>query len=155
MSYGIKVSKTGEDVSSGNAEDFALSSDYSSKSIALEGTISLTTNTSETWEEVTVTHNFGYIPQVDAFVVLSHGGTASLPGIYMFETDGASDCALDCSGVPHDVEQFRVKLTTTTIVFGARNYCTCIIPGFGSTETYHEHEYTITYKTYMERVNLP
>ncbi len=150
--YGIKVAKSGSSVYSTDVNDYVMNSAYVSRSVRGIGTVNLTTNENNTWAEATVTHNFGYYPQIDAYTDLVNASVVTLPGYYSFNT-GKGPCG--GTGVSYYVEQFRVKITDTTIVFGARYFETCVVPMVGSTETWKATTYTIKYKIYMEAVELP
>ena len=128
--YGIKVSQDGFDVLEADVDELSMSSKYGSRSIKLEGSVNLTTNTDSDWAEETVTHSFGYYPQLDAYTDLVNAGSVSLPGYYSFESNDAG--CVGGGGVPHLIEEFRVKITSTTVVFGARYYLMCVIPMVGA-----------------------
>lgn len=68
--HGIKISKTGNPITSTDPEDYNFWSKYRGKSIKWQGSLSVTTGTSTPSSPVTnsYSHNFGYIPQFMVFV---------------------------------------------------------------------------------------
>jgi hypothetical protein len=62
MSYGIKVSKSGYDISTAGDENLTVNSDYPLLKIVKKGTGSLVFTTSDKEKTATIAHNLGYAP---------------------------------------------------------------------------------------------
>jgi len=154
--YGIKATKPGEDVSSSDITDYVFHSGKGSRSIVLQGSASLTTNATSTMAFVTINHNFGYKPQLKAFVDSVHLDFVEIPTRLEIDGNVNFEAAVCISGgnIPTTVENFVVEITSTTIRIGAEYFIECVIPMFGSTIDYVAKTYDFDYIIFMEEVEL-
>ena len=72
MTYGIKVSKPGKDISSTDPNDFVMNSEWGTIKFLKWGTDTATVNSSSSLS-VTVTHNAGFFPIVVLYAELTPG----------------------------------------------------------------------------------
>jgi len=148
--YGIKVSRSGYDVYDADTDELSVTSGHASRSVKMEGTVDVTTTNDGNWAIATVTHNFGYTPQVDVFTDLELGGTVSLPGTFYFKS--TDETCIDGGGQPYDFELFYIAVSSTTLTVAAMRIFDCF--DIFHDLTYLVHSYTFHYKIYMEKVDL-
>jgi len=155
--FGVRVSKEGYNVISGDTQEMCIDTSFGSRSIKMEGTTTLSTDTNSDWDYVAVTHDFGYIPQFDVWVETVNGGTITVPGSVQEVPAVGTSCYDDCvadSGEPERDEHFRVGASTTQLIIEGTYYCVCFKEA-SADYTYYANDYTVHYKIYMEEVELP
>lgn len=110
--FGLKVSLPGKDISSTNPQDFVFNSrNVNNVKIVDKGPLSVTVASSSS-TDVTIEHDFGFIPMVMLFIEITPGSGNWYMGIPLF---GAGDTYIDTNPANTYVDNtnFKFRLTNT------------------------------------------
>jgi len=159
--YGVKVSKEGQNISSGDREDYIFNSKYVSKSILYTFKDSLSTVASDNWVTYEFHHGLGYKPQVLVLYRLSGSGDTwtelvSRTNLYanICGTDMAT-CINDGGNLFYPTVESEVETTTTKLLVNIKARFRCAITMFGDLWTHYKAcTYDLKGYIFMEEVPL-
>lgn len=140
--YGIKIAKSGYDITDTDPDHYHFWSKYPGKSIKYQGTLGVTTNsgTDPAAAYAEYTHSYGYIPQALVFTTAYDGGYIQVP--YSSGNTYGKDGELQD-------EYLRVILTSSVIRIEAELYH--FFPMSGTT-TGIVRSYTFDIILFMEEI---
>ena len=105
--YGLRISKTGTDVKTGDDDDMVLTSKYSLFKGILSGSGSATVNSGAT-TTININHNLGYIPMGQVFIKLPSD-------VVLLPTDVYLELPQPFVATGVEVDDYSFKSTTSTM----------------------------------------